>query len=91
MPDMRPQPIGLTELTDNQLLKEIYTARGYVTEEMFNVIERRLFGETMPCRYDPSPERDPDALYMEIKHLRNVIGGMQNLMAKIHKELKEKR
>jgi hypothetical protein len=77
-----------------EFLTEIYWNRGYVTEEQFIKIESFLeIGGTLRSAYEPDAmrERDPDVLLAEIKHLQRIQVNMQNQMAKIYKELKEKR
>lgn len=81
-------------LTDRELLEKIYWARGYCSEQDFYDIEARI-GQShpivRPSRYDPSPERDPDKLYQEIKRLQQQATVTQNLLARVFRELKEKR
>lgn len=91
---MTDEIINLKELTDLELLEKIYWARGYVSEQMFDELGRRLkqqHSELRPSSYAPSAERDPDVLMVEIKRLQRTQVTMRNQMAKIYKELKEKK
>ena len=87
--NQRKQPIP--RFSPRDLLEKIYHNRGYASEADFYAIEEYL-GYKVPGveRYDPSPERDPDVLYAEIKRLRGQITTMQNQIGKMFNKMKEK-